>query len=86
MLRWVAKLEEIKSYGLNLSEADLKGALKNEQAANDKKKKDSKDDSKKDDKADYQLIRALDLVKALYLYGQNDNANVTSQKDEKKAK
>ncbi len=79
-----AKLEEIKSYGLNLSEADLKGALKNEQATNDKKKKDSDDENKKDDKADYQLIRALDLVKALYLYGQNDNANITPQKDEKK--
>ena len=85
-----AKLEEIKSYGLNLSEADLKGALKNEQATNDKKKNNDKDNSKKDDKADYQLIRALDLVKALYLYGQNDNADIEPKeektKEEAKAK
>ena len=25
---------------------------------------------------DYQLIRALDLVKALYLFGQNDNLSI----------
>lgn len=75
-----AKLEEIKSYGLNLSEADLKGALKNEQSSenpNTNKKSDKETDTEKDKKAtDYQLIRALDLVKALYLYGQNDNADV----------
>ncbi len=68
-----AKLEEIQSYGLNLSEADLKGALKNEQATENKDKKSDKN-AKGDDAKDYQLIRALDLVKALYLYGQNDNA------------
>ncbi len=79
-----AKLEEIKSYGLNLSEADLKGALKNEQATNDKKKNNDKDNSKKDDKADYQLIRALDLVKALYLYGQNDNADIEPKEEKTK--
>ena len=74
-----AKLEEIKSYGLNLSEADLKGALKNEQAnenPNQKKQKDEKDEDKDNKANDYQLIRALDLVKALYLYAQNDNADI----------
>lgn len=84
-----AKLEEIKSYGLNLSEADLKGALKNEQATenpNQKKKKDKKDEDKDAKANDYQLIRALDLVKALYLYAQNDNANIkTDEKDTAKA-
>ncbi len=67
-----AKIEEVKSYGLNLSEADLKGALKNEQES----AKDTKKDANKEeltDKNDYQLIRALDLVKALYLYNQNDD-------------
>ena len=60
----------------NISEADLKGALKNEQA--DKKKAGDKnsDNLSEEDKNDYQLIRALDLVKALYLYGQYDNTYV----------
>lgn len=72
----LAKVEEVEDTGWNISEADLKGALKNEQA--DKKKTDNKNSDKlsDEDKKDYQLIRALDLVKALYLYGQNDNKNV----------
>ena len=74
-----AKLEEIQSYGLNLSEADLKGALKNEQAK-DKKETEEEKKAKENDAKDYQLIRALDLVKALYLYGQNDNLNVEKVK------
>ena len=78
-----AKLEEIKSYGLNLSEADLKGALKNEQMA-DKKDKDTAKEGEEDDLKDYQLIRALDLVKALYLYGQNDSP-VNKETAEQKA-
>lgn len=78
-----AKLEEIKSYGLNLSEADLKGALKNEQMA-DKKDANAKKEGEEDDLKDYQLIRALDLVKALYLYGQNDSP-VNKETAEQKA-
>lgn len=83
-----AKVEEIESDGWNISEADLKGALKNEQA--DKKASKTKTEAAKDDIKDYQLIRALDLVKALYLYGQNDNLNIkntqdTAQKAEKRA-
>ena len=71
-----AKLEEIKNYGLNLSEADLKGALKNAKEQN----------------KDYQLVRALDLVKALYLYNLNDavamskNSATNSEKDKSKGK
>ena len=43
-----------------------------------------KKESSKDELKDYQLIRALDLVKALYLYGQNDNLSAqTAQKAEK---
>jgi carboxyl-terminal processing protease len=67
-----AKIEEVKSYGLNLSEADLKGALKNEQESAKDTKKDA-DKEELTDKNDYQLVRALDLVKALYLYNQNDD-------------
>ena len=72
----LAKVEEIEDNGWNISEADLKGALKNEQA--DKKKAGDKnsDNISEEDKNDYQLIRALDLVKALYLYGQYDNTYV----------
>ena len=74
-----AKVEEIESDGWNISEADLKGALKNEQA--DKKASKTKTEAAKDDIKDYQLIRALDLVKALYLYGQNDNLNIKNTQD-----
>lgn len=69
-----SKVEEIEDNGWNISEADLKGALKNEQA--DKKKANKKSKISEADAKDYQLIRAMDLVKALYLYGQNDNLNV----------
>lgn len=91
-----AKLEEIKNYGLNLSEADLKGALKNEQENNKNKGKTAKDKEKaekaKEQNKDYQLVRALDLVKALYLYNLNDavamskNSATNSEKDKSKGK
>ena len=82
-----AKIEEI-DYGWNISEADLKGALKNEQADNKKAKKSKNNKEKDKDKKvedeikDYQLIRALDLVKALYLYGQNDANTLVENKVE----
>lgn len=51
-----------------------------------KRKKDKKDEDKDAKANDYQLICALDLVKALYLYAQNDNANIkTDEKDTAKA-
>lgn len=78
-----AKVEEIESNGWNISEADLKGALKNEQA--DKKSAKNQTTSSKEDLKDYQLIRALDLVKALYLYGQNDNTNLQNKPEVKAA-
>ncbi len=85
-----AKVEEIQSHGLNLSEADLKGALKNEQTKDTKKDEKAEQDKEKDAK-DYQLVRALDLVKALYLHSQNDNLKVEKKAEntattEKKAK
>lgn len=78
-----SKVEEIEDNGWNISEADLKGALKNEQA--DKKKSNKKSKISEADAKDYQLIRAMDLVKALYLYGQNDNLNVQTKQTEKTA-
>lgn len=78
-----AKVEEIESTAYNLSEADLKGALKNEQANDNGKDKEAKE-KKEADKKDYQLVRALDLVKALYIYGQNDNNATAKPADENK--
>lgn len=66
-----AKIEELESYALNISEAELKNALKND---NDVETGEEKKTSKsKEDLADYQLVRALDLVKALALYSKADN-------------
>ncbi len=82
----LAKIEEIDTKGWNVSEADLKGALKNEQ--NDKKKADKNKDKKEEKKElkDYQLVRALDLVKALYLFGQNNNGTMRAVQDDEKEK
>lgn len=66
-----AKIEELESYALNLSEAELNNALKNDSEENSDKK-DQKSKSK-EDLEDYQLVRALDLVKALALYSQSTN-------------
>lgn len=65
-----AKVEEIVS-AYNFSEAEYGNALKNESA--DKAAKDKKTDKKANDKneewrKDYQLARAVDLVKALGIY------------------
>lgn len=76
-----AKLEAVESYGLNIKESELKGALKNEED-NKKAKSGSENKSENEEEiADYQLIRALDLVKALNLYSvpQNEKA-VTESK------
>ena len=76
---------EIDNSDWTISEADLKGALKNEQAGDKsegKKADNKKSDKEKDDTKDYQLVRALDLVKALYLYGQNDNKHFIKQEEE----
>lgn len=83
-----AKIEEIDNSDWTISEADLKGALKNEQNNDKTKKKGNatkKNDAKsgKEEVKDYQLIRALDLVKALYLYGQNDNKHFIAPETKK---
>lgn len=64
-----AKIEELESYALNISEAELNNALKND-TSNEKEEKANKSKNK-EDLADYQLIRALDLVKALSLYSKS---------------
>ena len=65
-----AKVEELESYALNLSEADLNNALKNDNNESNEQKNKKKS---KEDLADYQLVRALDLVKALSLYSKSTN-------------
>lgn len=62
-----AKVEELESYALNISEAELKNALKND---NEENKTEEKKKKSKEDLEDYQLTRALDLVKALALYSK----------------
>lgn len=65
-----AKVEELESYALNISEAELNNALKND-TTDEKDVKNNKQKNKAD-LADYQLIRALDLVKALSLYSKSN--------------
>jgi len=78
-----AKLEEIAA-GKGLSEADLRGALKNDMAkkaekkdeedsSDDRKKdkvkdKDQDKDEKKEEAYDYQLERGLDLIRGIHLF------------------
>ncbi|MEE6206999.1 MAG: S41 family peptidase [Alphaproteobacteria bacterium] len=78
-----AKIEEIESYDLNISEASLKGALKNEQVDKNAQKDEKKTDAKggKKEIKDYQLVRALDMVKALYLFAQNDNQHFVKKEE-----
>ncbi|MFV0625978.1 MAG: S41 family peptidase [Alphaproteobacteria bacterium] len=67
-----AKVEVLDS-GYTFSEAELRNALKNETTDEAKGKKDAKSaDKENDDKLakDYQLSRAVDLVKALGIYNQ----------------
>ena len=70
-----AKLEKLKETD-RLREADLKGALKNTNKESSKKKEK---DEKKPEKEDYQLSRAVDLLKGLSLYA-NDNTPVPEAK------
>lgn len=69
-----AKVELLNNDGLTISEAELKNALKNDNIDTDSKKKENNDDSAKDEelKKDYQLLRAVDTIKALSIYNQNN--------------
>ncbi len=65
-----AKVEEFKDeYGF--SEAEYTNALKNETISDNKNKKENKKKNEDDWKKDYQLSRAVDLVKALNVYNVN---------------
>ena len=63
-----AKVEEIDK-GINFSEAEFGNALKNDAAETEK----SQNENAKDDelKKDYQLMRSVDLVKALSIYSSD---------------
>ncbi len=67
-----AKLEVVESGGFGITEAELKGALKNENGDDKKAEKNKKLSA--EDLSDYQLLRAIDMVKALKLYSENDSA------------
>lgn len=80
-----AKVEVIERL-YNVSEANLSNALKNEQKDDKKNVADkAKQDKKEQDSKDYQLVRALDLVKALSLYGSNEQPKADENNAEKKA-
>ncbi len=63
-----AKVEIIENE-YERSEAEFRNALKNENENKEKDKKDAKVEDSDDLSNDYQLSRAVDLVKALSLYG-----------------
>lgn len=78
-----AKVEVLETDALYITEAELNGALKNEEDAKaDKKMKDNKENA--ESITDYQLTRALDLVKALGLYERGQAPLDDSKKEEKK--
>lgn len=79
-----AKVEVIERL-YNVSEANLSNALKNEQKDDKKNAADkAKQEKKEQDLKDYQLVRALDLVKALSLYGSNEQPKADENNAEKK--
>lgn len=69
-----AKLEVLESGGFGMTEAELKNALKNETV--DEKAKVAKK-ATNEDMNDYQLIRAIDMVKALRLYAGSNEVKET---------
>lgn len=64
-----AKVEEITS-GFGFSEAEYSNALKNETATENKPQEKTMAKKEEDWKKDYQLSRAIDLVKALGIYNK----------------
>jgi carboxyl-terminal processing protease len=63
-----AKLEEFKS-NISFSESSLNGHLENKNKKDDKKTTTEKN-KESDDKKDYQLLRAIDTIKALAIWNQ----------------
>ena len=62
------KVEKIDNQKANREE-DLKGALNNP-LDNESKNKKNKEDSKEEEIVDYQLSRALDLIRGISLYNK----------------
>ena len=63
-----AELKKVsESDGSSRKEADLRGAIDNEQSSTNKKPKESKKNKTDDSSSDYQLSRAFDLILALDL-------------------
>lgn len=74
-----AQVKPLENYGLSIKEAELSGALKNEEEETAKNIK--KQNLSAEEMEDYQLVRALDLVHALNLYQKNiQNAAGDEQK------
>ena len=71
-----AKIEEIAVDRMH--ESDLRGALKNENGKDNKKdaNADDKDNKDADKPVDYQLLRAVDLLRGVSLYGADKALNV----------
>lgn len=78
-----AKLEEIDSKYKRTRESDLRGAITNDSKVKNKKKS-GKDDEEEDEKPeDYQLNRAIDLLRGVVLYGDRLNESpIHAQKTE----
>lgn len=83
-----AKVELLEDYGLNITESELKGALKNEEEDKNKNKKKSSEEkaNKAEEVEDYQLSRALDLVKGLSLYGHQGEVRQEADEESKEKK
>jgi carboxyl-terminal processing protease len=66
-----AKLEEMK-YDITFSESSLNGHLENKNTKDkkDDKKTTSEKNNEENDKKDYQLLRAIDTIKALAIWNQ----------------
>ena len=68
-----AKLEEVESKYKRTRESDLRGAITNDSKV-ENKKKSGKDGEEEDEKPeDYQLNRAIDLLRGVVLYGDRLN-------------
>ena len=68
-----AKLEIYDMEGLTISEAELKNALKNDDDKTKKNKNQEKNSDKDEDlQKDYQLMRAVETVKALSIYNNEE--------------
>ena len=68
-----AKLEELDA-SKNTRESDLRGAISNDSKVEKKSKKGDKEGEEDDKPKDYQLDRALDLLRGVILYGDRAQA------------